>query len=127
MKSKVFVKIALSLLISILIIATIGSVMFTYAADNFDISGFEEKSNSSIDNPTNNITQVAVTVIRIVGVGVALIIIMTLAMKYMMAAPGDRAEIKKSSIQYVIGAIVVFGASNILSVIIKIVQEAFPG
>ena len=38
-------------------------------------------------------------------------------MKYMMAAPGDKADIKKSAITFVIGAIVVFGAIQLLELI----------
>ena len=35
----------------------------------------------------------------------------------MVAAPGEKADIKKSSIQYVVGAIVLFGVVGILTII----------
>ena len=41
------------------------------------------------------------------------------AMKYMSSAPGDRAEIKKHAVIYVVGAIVLFGSAGILEIIQK--------
>jgi hypothetical protein len=44
-------------------------------------------------------------------------------MKYMMAAPGDKAEIKKSAVIYVVGAIVLFAVGGILSIIQKFAEN----
>jgi hypothetical protein len=43
--------------------------------------------------------------------------LVVLAIKYMSAAPGDKAEIKKHAVVYVTGAIVLFGSAGILSII----------
>ena len=43
--------------------------------------------------------------------------LIVLAMKYMTAAPSERASIKKSAIMYVIGAVVMFAAAGILGII----------
>ena len=40
-----------------------------------------------------------------------------LAMKYMSAAPGEKATIKKHAAVYIVGAIVLFGAAGILNII----------
>lgn len=58
-----------------------------------------------------------ITVIRVVGVCVAIVMLLTVAMKYMTAAAGEKAEIKKSAVQYVVGAIVLFAATGILGII----------
>ena len=58
-----------------------------------------------------------VTIIRIVGVCIAIVMLLTIAMKYMTAAAGEKAEIKKSAVQYVVGAIVLFAAVGILGII----------
>ena len=71
------------------------------------------------DAKVNEITATVITSIRIVGICVAIVMLLTVAMKYMTAAPGDKADIKKSSIQYVVGAIVLFGAVGLLSIISK--------
>ena len=71
------------------------------------------------DAKVNEITATVITSIRIVGICVAIVMLLTVAMKYMTAAPGDKADIKKSSVQYVVGAIVLFGAVGLLSIISK--------
>ena len=43
--------------------------------------------------------------------------IVVLAMKYMMAAPGEKAEIKKHAVVYIVGAVVLFASSGLLGII----------
>ena len=57
------------------------------------------------------------TVVQIVGVGVAVIMLIVLAIKYISAAPGDKADIKKHAVVYVVGAVVLFAASGILEIV----------
>ena len=63
-------------------------------------------------------------IVRTAGAAVAIIILMTIAAKYIMASAGDRADIKKYAINYVIGAVVLLGATGILSVIKNLVDES---
>lgn len=63
-------------------------------------------------------------IIRLVGASVAVIILIVLACKYILASAGDRADIKKYAINYVIGALILFGASGIASLIQKFVNSA---
>ena len=65
----------------------------------------------------NDTAVTAISVMRIVCVTIAIVILLAISMKYMMSAPGDRADIKKHAIVYVIGAVVLFGSSAILGVI----------
>lgn len=67
----------------------------------------------------NSITGTVITSIRIIGVAVAIVMLLVVAMKYMTAAPGDKADIKKSAMQYVVGAIVLFAVTGILGIISK--------
>ena len=61
-------------------------------------------------------------VAKLIGVGVAVIMLIVLAIKYISAAPGDKAEIKKHDTVYVVGAIVLFGASGILDIIRQFIE-----
>ncbi len=54
----------------------------------------------------------------------AIIILLVIGMKYMLAAPGDRAGIKKYSIKYVIGALILFGASGIVTIMKGFVKDS---
>ena len=47
----------------------------------------------------------------------AVVMLLALAMKYMISAPSEKADIKKSATVYIVGAIVLFGVSGILSII----------
>ena len=58
-------------------------------------------------------------VYKIVAVAVAIVILIALAIKYMMAAPGDKADVKKSMIPFVVGAFILFASSGIIDLIIK--------
>lgn len=121
MKIKGFMKIALMVLIVIMVFSSIA-----YADDdNFSFSQIENNAleNDTVKNPIKDAIKSVISVIRIVATGVAIVMISVVAMKYMMAAPGDRADMKKASIQYVVGAVVVFGAANILTILV----DAFTG
>ena len=97
---------------------------FSYAAtDNFNFSDFERTASTTISSPFNKAIGAILGVVRIVGTAVAFIIITVVAMKYMIAAPGDRAEMKKSSIQFVVGAVIVFGSSNLLVIIFEAINR----
>ena len=64
-----------------------------------------------------NVIGTILVAVQVVAMAVAFVILLVLAMKYMAAAPGEKADIKKSFFVYVVGAIVVFGAIGILRVI----------
>lgn len=63
-------------------------------------------------------------VVRTVGMAVAIVALVVIACKYMLSAPGDRADLKKYIPVYVIGALVLFGASAIVGMIRDTVLEA---
>lgn len=63
-------------------------------------------------------------VVRIVGSGLAVAILLVLGIKYTIASASDRADIKKSATAYVIGAIIMFGASGLLGIIQEIIENS---
>lgn len=74
-----------------------------------------------------NILSASLQVIRIAGSGIAIIIIIVIGIKYAIASAGERADIKKYAITYVIGALILFGASGILGIIKQIIDEGLNG
>lgn len=126
MKELLF-KSIICLIVVALAISTFSSVSY---ADNFDLSKYGNDASpsggtdaSEITEATTTIAGVIVSAVRIVGTGVALIMLTVIAIKYLLAAPGDRADIKKSSFQYIVGAVIVFGSAQILGVLVNV----FPG
>ena len=72
---------------------------------------------SSATKSAQNAVGAVITITRSVATGVAIIMLIVLAMKYMTAAPGDRSDIKKHAVVYVVGAVVLFATSGILGII----------
>ncbi len=54
------------------------------------------------------------SIIQIIGAGVAVVATLVLAMKYMYSAPEDKATIKKQLIPFIIGGVLVFGATSLV-------------
>lgn len=90
-----------------------------YASEMSTLITKDYKDTTGTTNKVNSITGTVITSIRIIGIAVAIVMLLTVAMKYMTAAPGDKADIKKSAFQYVVGAIVLFGVVGILGIINK--------
>lgn len=59
-------------------------------------------------------------IITTVGVVVAVIVLLVLGIKYMMGSASEKAEYKKTMIPYLVGAILIFGASAITKVVVSI-------
>ena len=72
---------------------------------------------------TSTVMGQALGVVQMVGMGVAVIMLIVLAIKYISAAPGDKAEIKKHAVVYIIGAVVLFGAAGLLEIIKKFADQ----
>ena len=69
--------------------------------------------------PTNafdNIGGGILQILSIVGSGLSIIFLICLGIKYMMGSIEQKAEYKKTMMPYLIGAILVFGASAIAGV-----------
>ena len=87
-----------------------------------DPSKFKGNQNAKGASNLTKILNAVIGIAQVVGVGVAVVMLIVLAIKYISAAPGDKAEIKKHAVVYVVGAVILFAASGILG-IIKTVSE----
>lgn len=122
---KISYKILLCIVILSIFFNICTSISFA-ANNNFSLSKYKNSANSnntSLTEPVRSIAGVMVGVIRIIGTGVALIVLTIIGIKYVIAAPGDRADLKKSSVQYVVGAIIVFGSSQFLGILVNVLPK----
>lgn len=69
---------------------------------------------------TLSIISAILNTIKVASAGIAVVIIIVIACKYMLASAGDRADIKKHAIAYVVGAIILFGVTGILGILVDI-------
>ena len=92
--------------------------------DAFDFSQYETISgNEQADTIAKNAMGTAINIIRIASTGVAIVMLSYMAIKYIMAAPSEKAEFKKSATIFIVGAILVFAAGNILGIIVNYTQN----
>lgn len=119
-KNRIVIKIIASICF-ILMIYSIGMEFMgsiTYA-DGLS-SGFNGTISGDTGNAKDKIRQIIGGILRIVrdvGVTVAVGMLLIVATKYIIASAGERADIKKAAVAYVIGALVLFGASGIAQIL----------
>ena len=62
------------------------------------------------------------SVITTVGIVLSVLMLSVLGIKYMLGSSEEKAEYKKSLMPYIIGSILVFGASSIASIVYNFMQ-----
>jgi hypothetical protein len=119
--TKNVIKVLTVAMLAVLLIVSLATVV---NAETVSFGNIDEKyvTNNASDtsgaaSSLNRIIGSAITVVQVVGVGVAIIMLIVLAIKYISAAPGDKADIKKHAVVYVVGAVVLFAASGILGIV----------
>ncbi len=114
-------KIVFKMIAIVLVVLFVSSfTLNVYAGFNFSQEIKKQDSGSDksgASNAATNITGALLNVFRIAAVGIALIMLVVVAIKYMSAAPEGKAEIKKHAVIYIVGAIVLFASAGILSII----------
>ena len=114
-------KIILVLLVFILAINV--TAVFSYAEEDLLQVVKDEIQRPEGADKAESIAQMAFSVFQVVASAVVIIYAMILGTKYMTSAPGDRAQIKQHAIIFVVGAILIFGASEILELVISFTEE----
>jgi len=90
---------------------------YNYSSTLKDI-GIWKNSGADIENKTRNVAGAVITIIKVVGTGVSILILIYIAIMYMIKAPSEKAEFKKTMTAYIVGAIILFTATNLVSMII---------
>ena len=113
----------LSKIFAILLIVAVAMTIFTTVANATagDVANIFQKAEES-DVDTGDMTTVAGNIVNIitwVGIIVAIIVLLVLGIKYMMGSAAEKAEYKKTMIPYLVGAVLIFGASAIVQAVVK--------
>lgn len=75
------------------------------------------------DTGLNSMTKKVIGVVQYVSAGAALIVILVYGVKFMQAAPDEKAKIKEQAIALVIGASIVFAISSIVQIVANITAK----
>lgn len=98
----------------LLIVATILSAFSMVFATEV---GMPTASNGGITNGLSNTVGNIIGIVQFICYAAAIVMIVILGVKFMTASPDGKAEIKKSAIIYVVGAILVFAAGALLNLV----------
>ena len=115
--SKKMVKALSILLVAALMLGIAATPVLASATLEWNSIAITSDTSGNTATAAKNISGQIIGVVQVIGVAVAVIMLIVLAIKYISAAPNDKAEIKKHAVVYVVGAVVLFAASGILEII----------
>lgn len=104
-------------IMAIVILTIISTLLIT---SNVLATGLDTQITPQTSPAAANVQNIAgkvLNIVQIVGVAVATIMLTVLGIKYVSASPNEKAEYKKGMTIYVIGAVLLFGASMLIGVI----------
>lgn len=109
---------------SVLLVITAMFIMLgataSLAVDPAALAGQLTGTASGAQTSVVSIGNQIIGVITTVGVVVAVVVLLVLGIKYMMGSASEKAEYKKTMIPYLVGAILIFGASAITKVVVAL-------
>jgi drug/metabolite transporter (DMT)-like permease len=121
MKFNKVMKIVIALLLVVmcaLVVAQTASASIDPMNTNQKLSAtYNKLDNSGASEAASNIIGAIINIAQVIGMGVAIIMLIVLAIQYIAASPEGKAEVKKNATVYIVGAIILFAASGILGII----------
>lgn len=107
LKNNKILKISLIIITILSILLMIGGNIFASGDGTFKVpSG----TSTSLSGKATSMGGVVLGIFQAVGTVVAVVILVWLGIKYIMASPDGKAEIKKQAFGYILGAVLLFGA-----------------
>ena len=122
MKEKLYVKILMILIMSIFVMSISLEVFATQSA----IDAMGNMAGATVEDGSGkigNILNSVIGIIQIAGTGISMIMVTLLGIKYIMAAPSDKADVKKQIAPLVIGAIILFASVNLVGIIADVADS----
>lgn len=114
------VKIISTVLIILTILCTLSTIVMAEVNPD-EIIGKLNNGSAETDKLTN-VGGTIVAIMQTVGIVVAVVVLLILGIKYMMGSAEEKAEYKKTMIPYIVGAVLIFGATTIANVVFQIAQ-----
>ena len=105
--------------LSVLMIVVMLAFTCTNVFAAIDPSAITGKDPTNADDAITTIGNTILSIVTSVGVVLAIIIVAIIGVKYMMGSTEEKAEYKKTMIPYLVGAVLVFGASAIGKAVIE--------
>ena len=110
-------------IMAILMVSTIILALGTTSSMAIDAAGIADQLKGSESGAQGSVVSIGnqlIGIITTVGVVVAVVVLLVLGIKYMMGSAAEKAEYKKTMIPYLVGAVLIFGASAITKVVVDL-------
>lgn len=126
MKKKIIISIVIILLVNLVICCNNIALGISSIEDLIDDATMQnvstpDDSESGIVSGINGV----IGLLQFVGSGISIIVVTILGMKYILASPADKADVKKSIMPIIIGCVLLFGAVNLVSAIMSFSDGIF--
>lgn len=113
----------------LLIFIILSTIVFAKNTFAFDTSGLGDLNNYNGDGGTSQqfdaVINKIISLIQTVGSIISVIALVVIGIKYMFAGIEEKAEYKKTMMPYLVGAIMVFGISNLISILYYLATNVF--
>lgn len=114
-KKETAIKILAAMLTILMLTVCMQATVF--ATDYMDPKTIQAQDTTGAAKKAQTVAGSILAIVQVIAVATAIIMLIVLAIKYISSAPNDKAEIKKHAVIYVVGAVLLFGASGILGLI----------
>lgn len=101
----------------LLLMAVLTGLMMTTSYAEVSVTDFTGNTEGQAAEKVTEISQNIIGIVQVVGTAAAVIMLVVLGIKYVVASASEKAEIKKSAPIYVVAAVFIFAAVNILAII----------
>lgn len=125
MKLKKYTKILLILLLSVFLVSIVANESFSVGSSDA-IDAMDKMANTDLNDDTGKlggIINAVIGLIQVAGTGISMIMVTVLGIRYLMAAPNDKADVKKQIAPLVIGAVILFAAVNLVDIIANMATD----
>lgn len=112
-KTRIIICLVLSLLLLFSCINIVNATEVIDAMQGLHNPGVSTEAGNKLGPIINTV----IGFIQIVGTGLSVIMVTILGIKYMLAAPTEKAEAQKQIAPLLIGAVVLFASSNIIQIV----------
>lgn len=111
-------KVVIALFIALIVVSIVcSSNVFAYDMMATINAQADATADDSVTKSVTNISGAVITIARVICAAVAVAMLAILGMKYMSAAPSEKADIKKHAVVYIVGAVIMFACTGILGII----------
>lgn len=124
--SKTMKILSIILVVTMMLVVSMGTISFAGESPAGDSTGIVETITGGGNANTDGLQGVGANIIQIIttiGIIVAVVVLLVLGIKYMMGSAAEKAEYKKTMIPYLIGAVLIFGASAIAKAVIAMSES----